>query len=309
MSPSNLWNIQLGYVGSRSNKLLTSWSTNRAVEVPGIPKTAATVNERRPDPRYFVINRVGNASRGYYDAARVTVLMQQWHRVSFDTSYWFSKALDTGTDYSATGVASGAQPQTDKVISQDLRGWSNFDQPHAWLSRVTYTFPAITPQSSRLRQLMGAWTAFGVLLMKSGTPFTVFAGSDAPGFGNVDGESGDRVDVVDPSVLGMVVGNPDTSTTILRRDAFRFMGPTAIRGNIGRNTFRKGAISNVNAALAGTWIFSAERSLTFRAESVNLLNTPQFADPERNFVSKAFGRISNTLNVGRAFLFTLRFAF
>jgi hypothetical protein len=309
LSPANLWNIQLGYVGSRTNKVFTSWSTNRAVPVDGIPQTVATVNQRRPDPNYFMIQKIGNGARAYYDAARVTFLMQQWHRWTFDTSYWFSKAIDTGMDYSSTGVGSGAQPQSEQWMTQDSRGLSNFDQPHAWLSRTSYTFPAITSRSGRMRQILGAWTAFGVLLMKSGTPFTAFVGSDAPGFGNVDGESGDRVDILDPSILGMTVGNPDTSTTILRRDAFRFMSPTALRGNIGRNTFRKGGIANVNAALAGTWIFSAEKSLMFRAESVNLFNTPQFADPERNFVSKTFGKISNTLNVGRAFQFTLRFSF
>ena len=43
--------------------------------------------------------------------------------------------------------------------------------------------------------MFGSWTISGALLLKSGTPFPVFAGSDAPGFGNVDGENGDRVHV------------------------------------------------------------------------------------------------------------------
>jgi hypothetical protein len=78
---------------------------------------------------------------------------------------------------------------------------------------------------------------------------------------------------------------------------------------VGRNTFRKGKIANVNAALSRSWKLSSERSLTLRAEAVNLFNTPQFADPERNLASKAFARISNTLNDGRAFQFLLRFSF
>ena len=145
--------------------------------------------------------------------------------------------------------------------------------------------------------------------MKTGTPFPAFAGSDAPGFGNVDGENGDRVNILDPSILGNVVGDPDTSVLQIPREAFAFMAPTDLRGNIGRNTFHKGKIANLNASISRSWKFGAEKALTFRAESINLLNTPQFADPERNLSSKAFGRISNTLNDGRAFQFLLRFAF
>ena len=87
------------------------------------------------------------------------------------------------------------------------------------------------------------------------------------------------------------------------------MSPTDLRGNIGRNTFRKGRIWNVNAALLRSWKLSRNARIAFRVESVNLFNRPQFADPERNLSSKLFGRISNTLNVGRNFLFTLKLSF
>ena len=76
-------------------------------------------------------------------------------------------------------------------------------------------------------------------------------------------------------------------------------------------------IRNVNAALARSWTLRAEKRdpaarnliLRLRAESVNLLNTPQFADPERNLTSKTFGLITNTLNEGRTFHFSLQFDF
>ena len=48
---------------------------------------------------------------------------------------------------------------------------------------------------------------------------------------------------------------------------------------------------------------------TFRAESINLLNTPQFADPVTDLTSPSFGQITNTLNEGRTFQFQLRFRF
>jgi hypothetical protein len=48
--------------------------------------------------------------------------------------------------------------------------------------------------------------------------------------------------------------------------------------------------------------------LTIRAESVNLFNTPQFAEPGVELASQNFGQITNTLNDGRTFRFHLTLA-
>jgi hypothetical protein len=55
--------------------------------------------------------------------------------------------------------------------------------------------------------------------------------------------------------------------------------------------------------LRGDW------SATARAEAINLFNTPQFAEPGSQLSSPNFGQITNTLNDGRAFRFTIRLSF
>jgi hypothetical protein len=107
-------------------------------------------------------------------------------------------------------------------------------------------------------------------------------------------------------VLGRAIGNPDSSARLLLRAAFAFIRPGEAAGSLGRNTFRRGRIANVNAALARSWTIQSRTSITFRAESINFLNTPQFAEPTRELASPSFGRITNTLNDGRTFRFTLR---
>ena len=111
------------------------------------------------------------------------------------------------------------------------------------------------------------------------------------------------------SVLGRTIGGPDTSTRRLPAAAFQFIAPADPRGNLGRNTFRKGPIGNLNASLSRTWKIRSEKSLTLRAESINFLNTAQFAEPTKTLTSPSFGQITNTLNDGRTFRFLLRFAF
>jgi hypothetical protein len=306
------WKLNLGYVGSRAIKIVTLWYFNRAQPTPGIPQTTATQNDRRPDKRYFDIHRSLNGGRAYYDAAKVTLTSPVRNGFSLETAYWFSKAIDLGANYTSTGSGADAREgrgQSEFNVHSDMRGVSDFDQPHAWITRLTWRTPSLQHRPGWLRSAFGGWEAFAVALVKSGTPFTIQSGSDAPGFGNVDSSGSDRPNIDDPSILGRKVKHPDTSASLLPVSAFSFMQPTEQRGNIGRNTFRKDGIQNLNAALSRTWTVTQEARLTLRAESNNVLNRPQFAEPGFEVTSPNFAQITNTLNDGRTFRFLLRLAF
>ena len=194
-------------------------------------------------------------------------------------------------------------------VLEDMKGLSGFDQTHSFLVRFTYALPAGPDRGSLWRRAAGRWNVSAVLLRKSGTPFEIQTGSDAPGFGNVDGQNGDRPHLLDPSILGRSIGDPDTSRARLPRSAFAFLSPTENRGSLGHHVFRKGGIANVNAALWRAWKLAGEKTLTLRAESINFLNTPQFAEPAKDLTAPSFGQITNTLNDGRTFRFVLRLGF
>lgn len=299
------WHVQAGYVGSRAHKLLSMWYLNRAEPVQGIPQTTATLNARRADQSIADYRLVLNGSDAYYDAARVSLVLPRRHNLSMDISYWFSKALDLGSSYTNTAYDADSRlgrSQSEFDTHKDMKGLSEFDQPHAFLWHLSYTTPAVS-------RVFGGWTITAITLLKNGTPFTVVSGSDAPGFGNVDGNGGDRPNLLDPFILGTTIGNPDTSRQLLRASAFAFIHPTDAAGNLGRNTFRRGGIHNVNASLLRVWTLRSEIRLTFRAESINLSNTPQFAEPGVELSSPNFGQITNTLNDGRTFRLGLVFAF
>lgn len=303
------WTIDLGYVGSRTHKLLTLWYTNRAQSVPGVPQTTRTVNLRRPDPRFYDNRLVLNGSRGYFDATKVVLTVPHWKGLSMEASYWWSKAIDLGNDFSNT--ASGRSGRLGRSQSEfnshaEMRAVSSFDQPHALLLKTTWTVPSAR---GPMRRIGGGWSLSSVVLAKSGTPFDVIAGSDGQGFGNVDGSPGDRPNLIDPAVLGRSVDDPDTSSGLLPASAFAFIRPTDRAGNLGRNTFRKDGILNINVALSKEWTLPGETAVQFRAEGLNLFNHPQFAEPGRELTSPNFGQITNTLNDGRAFKFSLELAF
>jgi hypothetical protein len=305
-------NLQLGYVGSRSHKLLLMWYLNRAHVVEGVPQTSGTLNIRRPVDGLADIRHVVNGSIGYFDAARASFVVTDWHGVSLNVAYWLSKGIDLGsaytnTAYEADSRVSRSQSEFDQF--RDMKALSDFDQPHALLWRAAYRTPDLARQNGWWRRAFGNWNFAAIVLLKTGTPFSVTAGSDSPGFGNVDGNGGDRPNLADVSILGRTVGNPDMSRQLLPRQAFPLIRPTDSGGSLGRNTFRKGYIRNVNASLARTWTVASEKRLTFRAESINFFNTPQFAEPGSFLANANFGQITNTLNDGRTFRFLLEFAF
>ncbi len=306
------WNksarLQFGYVGSRSHKLFSMWYLNRAHPVPGLPQTTATINQRRPNPDIADYRLVVNASRGYFDAARVSLALPSWRRLTVDASYWFSKAIDLGSSYTNTANENDSRKgrsQYEYETRRDMKGPSDFDQTHAFLLRTSYMI-----RTTKFPRLVSAftdgWNLSAVTLIKTGIPFNIGSGSDGPGFGNVDGNGGDRPNLLDTTILGRTIANPDTSKQLLPRSAFQFISPTDARGNLGRNVFRKGPIRNVNASLQRSWGFRKDLRLTFRAESINLFNTPQFAEPGFELANPNFGAITNTLNEGRTFRFTLQ---
>jgi hypothetical protein len=229
-----------------------------------------------------------------------------------DASYWFSKAIDTGGDYTSRAAGrdnNDTRSATEFQYVEEMRGASNFDQTHAVVLRANYDLPTPGHGDGLLHRIVGAWQASSVMLAKSGSPFKIESASDAPGLGNVDGLRSDRPNILDPSILGRTIGHPDTSQQMLPASAFGFQLPTQARGNLGNNVFRKDGPFNLNSALSRRFMLHRETSLLFRAEANNLTNTPQFAAPGSLFGNDNFAQITNTLNDGRTFNFSLRLTF
>lgn len=304
--------LRAAYVGSRTLKLFRAFVLNRAEPVAGIPLETGTIDLRRPDQRFSEVYWIANGGMAYLDALQLAVSLPGWRGLSLSAEYFFSKALDEGVDY--TGTAAGAdltrgrnQDQGDAF--RDMKGPSNFDSPHSLLVMGSWSPPF--HWRSPLGVILKGWTLTGAAMLKNGTPFTLYVGSDAPGFGNVDGSGGDRPNLLDPTILGTAFGHPDTSAAVLSPDRFAPIQLGARRGNLGRNTFRKGPIKNLNLALSRHWALERNglEGIEFRVEAYNATNSPQFDEPQRNLTSPSFGRITNTLNQGRILQAGLRLLF
>jgi hypothetical protein len=295
--------LRLGYIGSRTFKLLDAYWLNRAVPVSGVPLTSNTVDQRRPDPRYYDVRSIVNGGAAYLDAAQASLVAPYRRGLTFTLTYTFGKALDTGSNYASTAAKtdiSKFRAQTQFDSQKDRKALSDFDSTHSLMLSLSYDLPHV-PAPRAMGWLLDRWQLSGAALVKTGTPFTLLIGADGPGYGNVDGLVSERPNLLDTSILGSTIGDPDTASQILSRDRFSYLAPGQLAGTLGRNTFRKGGIRNINAALSKQYRFGGRsgHTATLRAEAFNLTNRPQFDAPLYLLTNPSFGKIINTLNNGR----------
>ncbi len=303
--------LEVGYMGSRTIKLVSFYLQNRGGNVAGIPLTTATIDQRRADQRYYDVITIVNGGVAYLDAGVVSLRVREFRGFAGGLTYTQSKAMDQGSMYNSVAanleLFSPSQDQYDAL--KGSKALSAFDSPHALATYATYRTPNLRNLSRWADRVVGRWQIASTVMARSGTPFSLGTGSDAPGFGNVDGSGGDRPNLVNPAILGATVGNPNTSRDILNGSNFQFIAPGQSAGNLGRSTFRRQAILNVNGSVGREWKWDAGYTLRFQAEGFNLFNHAQFDQPQTTLAAPSFGKITNTLNDGRVLQLSLRLGF
>jgi len=326
--PADL-SVRVGYMGSRTIKLPVNAVTNRARPVAGIPTTTATINQRRPDPRYLEISTMQNLSINYFDALQFAVDQRVIQGLSWNVRYTWSKAITLSGDQNFANISGTGHTSTVEDIVTDMKSLENFDTPHSFTVGYRYEFPWGGRGQGIKSWFPGGWKISGTTTFKSGTPTHVHTGGDSPGFGNVDGVGGDRPNLLNPAILGISLDNPDTSYALLAGTCTRpgeigsdgtarsYMRCTHFdtniapggRGNLGFQTFRSDGIANWNVALEKDVVLREPLALRFRAEFINFLNHPQFERPDDEIGFEPFAKIINTANRGRVIQLLLRLQF
>jgi hypothetical protein len=322
--------LRIGYMGSRTFKLPVIAVSNRARPVAGIPTTTGTINERRPDPRYLEISTAQNGTIAYFDALQVAVDKRARQGLTWNVRYTFSKAINSTGTQSFANISGAGHTSTVEDIVRDMKSLEQFDTPQALTIGYRYEFPWARGARGILSWFPGGWKLSGTTTFKSGTPTHFHTGSDAPGFGNVDGVGGDRPNLLNPKIRGKSLDHPDTVRTLLALDTCKRPGdpmypdykepymscayldtnvPAGGRGNLGFQTFRQDGINNWNVAVERDFAVREPVTLRFRSEFINFFNHPQFEGPDDEMAFDTFGKIINTANRGRVIQFLLRLQF
>ncbi len=267
-----------------------------------LPRT----NERRADPKYGTNLHIGNGSWSYYNALQIEYKKRLSNGISFQAAYTWSKATDTTSE--ATNVGAAPDSNFNGPNTRNSHGYSLFHSPQRFTLFGTYKLPWFDKRKDIVGQILGGWQASMVLKLVNGTPFTI---TGAAGDLNFDSVAETRPVIIDPSILGITVNNPNTSRQLLLASNFR-QPVVADFGCciLGRNTFFGDGLNNVDFAFSKSFAMPFEgHRLGVRADMFNAFNKIRYGFPNRTFTSAAFGTINTAVNAARVMQVSLRYSF
>jgi hypothetical protein len=269
--------FELGYVGSRARQLVVIVDVNQAPAQLGVTNSNINRPFFRVNPALGTVAQSQSKGTLDYHALQARFVRRFSAGWSVTGSYTFGKAID---------LASETDGFTTFPNAYDLgynRGPANYDVTHVLTSTWIYTLPFARGRA------FGNWQISGLLLARSGYPFTVF-------------QSQNPSSTITTGIPGLLyrpdrIGSGEVGTPTVDRwfDAGAFVAtsePTATFGNAGRNILRGPGQFTIDAALAKlTRVGRLDTEV--RIEAFNLLNHPVFANPASTIGSSTAGTISS----------------
>lgn len=316
--------VTAGYAGSRGIHLLRNSDVNIAVPERLDDGTLFfPANAPRINPAFSTIEQKTSDGNSWYNAL-IFEVRKRWSRgVSFQSSYTFSRNIDTtqaSTFFSdSNNGTTSAMPEFPGFSYN--KGLADFHAKHNWVLNFVWALPSAGPTGAR-RLLLGGWELAGIATLRSGQPLTLFvqrnqsrsqwSPSLAPGMG-FDRPSMRPGRTHQDAVLGGPDQYFDPSAFVLQ--------PAGTLGNLGRGVLIGPDLKIFNFAMLKNFrpgILGEEGNIQFRAEFFNFFNRTNFGSPSLQAFSgvregeeplPSLGRIRSTVTESRQIQFGLRISF
>jgi hypothetical protein len=243
----------------------------------------------KPNPNFGTVYVTRNSAESNYQAMQIEYNRRLSHRIQALASYTWAHSLDNAsTDVSMNAPSS-------KISLDQERGPSDFDIRHSFTAALTYNLPAPSLHPM-VNFILRNWALDGIYRARSSPPVNVVTGTDVFNLGGQTNAS--RPDVV-PGVPLYIYSSAFAGGKRFNPAAFSNIAAGVGRqGTLGRNALRGFALSQLDFTLRRKINLTERVNLQFRAEFFNLLNHPNFADPQNNLSSSLFGQTTQMLASG-----------
>jgi len=275
-------NISASYVGSVGRRLIQ------------------TTEITAPNPSFGFVILGTNAGTSDYNALQIQFQRRLSHGLQSLASYTWSHSLDTGSAGSAFGnVANALVPS---AIANSNRGPSDFDIRNVISAAVTYDVPA--PKINAFTNaILRGWSLQSVVQARSAPPVDVagsvingvFLGSTLDRFFLVprpDVASGQPLYLYGSKYPGGKAFNP---SAFIAPPTDPSTGAALRNGNLGRNALRGFGATQWDFAIHRDFPIHESLKLQFRAEMFNVINHPNFGQPDGNLANPTFGQSTQML--------------
>jgi hypothetical protein len=317
--------ITVGYAGARGYHLLRSTDINTPVPERLADGTVFfPINAVRPNPNFTTIELKKSDGNSWYNAA-IFEVRKRWSRgLQFQSSYTFSRNIDTtqaSTFFSdATNGTTSAMPEFPGFNYN--KGLADYHAKHNWVMNWTWELPFGGNLHGARRVLLTGWQISGISQVRSGNPLTLFLARNrsrsqwSPSLG--PGLGPDRPSMAPGFTHETAIhGGPDRYFEL----AAFMLPPAGTLGNLGRGALIGPNLRTFDLALMKNtrWPQLGElANLQFRFEAFNLFNRANFGAPQLTAFNGAadnepplasLGLIRTTVTSSRQLQFGLRFSF
>lgn len=257
--------FQIGYIGSAGRRLAQTRDYNQGIL--GV----------RPIAGYGAINLMTSSGRSSYNALWLSANRKLAKGLSFDTSFTYSKSIDTSSTSGNAQIQNAYDVNSEKALS-------DFDARFRIVASILYQLPwKVKPRAFKLLQDWGV----GIIgNYQSGNPFSPIISSLRSGSLNAN----DRPNVV----YGQSLSVPDPDPSHWFNTAAFALNPLNTFGNAGRNILTAPSLRDVDLTLLRNVPVREKVNIQFRAEGFNLTNTPNFGQPGNSVTASSFGVIQST---------------
>jgi hypothetical protein len=311
--------LDLAYVGNHgvdmgaseninASPVIAPTSTNDTIYQPYYPHTG-TVSQ------FFVpVSSMYNALQAKFDRRFTKGL-------SVTTGFTFQKGMsyyNGGDDDGFYGFYLNGQYHRNWGLT-DFNRYVTFVQSYVYQLPVGKGQRFLGNSSRAVDAILGGWQVEGILSVLTGTPFTVTYSSTylnlASGGTNTPEQVGPATILYginttsnggsawfNPAAFAAPPCQSATPTAACPTGAAdQVAGAAQQVGNVGRNSMIGPGFFNVNASISKTVHLNERMALQLRLETVNMTNTPQFANPNAGCCTANnanFGFITGTLSSG-----------
>jgi hypothetical protein len=125
-----------------------------------------------------------NASIGHgnYNAGFASLKVTNWHGLTFQENFTYSKALGTGAFVQATSQYTA----NDAFNLDQMYGVQNFDRKFVFNSYLVYEPPFYRSQQGFLGRVLGGWSIAPIFAAGSGAPLYCNTNTDGQSYGSAD---------------------------------------------------------------------------------------------------------------------------
>jgi hypothetical protein len=252
---------------------------------------------RKANPNFPRVDTVRADATSNYNSLQLEYRRRLSHGVQALASYTFAKSLDNASEESINNFQASALTYN---VNQD-RGPSTFDLRHTFTAAISANIPA--PKVGLPHAVLGGFALDTFLRARSAPPVNILTGQDALGLGF---KTVVRPDVV-PGVARYLYSATAPDHIRINPAAFNGTAPTMAQrqGTLSRDALRGFNATQVDLSFRRD--FSLEKSLKLQArvDAFNILNHPNFSNPDPILSDSSFGVPTQTLASGLSGLSSL----